>query len=105
MSNESGVYLETNSRTGETYILTINDDEPVPVHKLVAIAEHGIEAVEKYDIHHLNTTPWDNRPENLCLVEDSSDKEFAKRGYWKLVNGEPQLHLYNGTIRELAKRE
>jgi len=35
------------------------------VHRLVAIAEHGIEAVAGNDIHHENEIPWDNRPSNL----------------------------------------
>jgi hypothetical protein len=35
------------------------------VHRLVAVAEWGIEAVRDKDIHHKNGVPWDNRPENL----------------------------------------
>lgn len=103
MTNESGVYLETNNITGETYIITEYDDTPVPVHQLVAVAEFGIEAVEKHDVHHLNTTHWDNRPENLTLIKDKNNNNFAKKGYWKMVNGEPQLHVYDGKIKELAK--
>ena len=36
-----------------------------PVHRLVAIAEYGVEAVAGNDIHHKNEITWDNRPENL----------------------------------------
>lgn len=99
MSNKSDLYIET-KREG-TYIIT-DDENPVPIHELVAIAEYGIESVTNNDIYHLNMTSWDNRPENICLVENADDEEFIKRGYWKMVNGEPQLHLYQGEIHDLA---
>lgn len=102
MTNDSGVYLETSSRTGETYVITENDDKPFAIHKLVAVAEYGIKKVVNNDVYHLNTIAWDNRPNNLELTEDSSMTEFARRGYWKMVDGEPQLHQYNGTIKEFA---
>lgn len=40
----------------------------VRVHRLVAAAEYGAEAIEGSDIHHKNGVPWDNRPENLQVV-------------------------------------
>jgi len=39
-----------------------------PVHRLLAIAEHGPEAVKDKHVHHKNGVPWDNRIENLELV-------------------------------------
>jgi hypothetical protein len=38
------------------------------VHRLVAVAEHGFEAVAESVVHHKNQIPWDNRPENLELL-------------------------------------
>lgn len=45
-------------------------DEYVLIHRLVAVAEYGFDAVKDRHIHHGggpegSTTPWDNRPENL----------------------------------------
>jgi len=37
----------------------------VQIHRLVAIAEHGFEAVDGNVVHHKNEIKWDNRPENL----------------------------------------
>jgi hypothetical protein len=57
---------------GYTYISTQFGDERwyVPIHRLVAVAEFGIEAVqESTDVHHRNGVPWDNRPENLGLMD------------------------------------
>lgn len=35
------------------------------VHRLVAIAEYGVDQVKDKIVHHKNEIPWDNRPENL----------------------------------------
>lgn len=40
----------------------------VLVHRLVAVAECGFDAVEDMQVHHENGVPWDNRPENLELT-------------------------------------
>lgn len=37
----------------------------VTVHRLVAVAEHGVDAVSNAHVHHKNRIPWDNRPSNL----------------------------------------
>jgi len=42
----------------------------VRVHRLVAVAEHGVQAVKDRVVHHKNGIPWDNRPSNLT-VEDT----------------------------------
>jgi len=42
--------------------------EYVHVHRLVAVAEHGIDALDGKDVHHKNGVPWDNRPDNLELL-------------------------------------
>lgn len=38
-------------------------------HRLVAVAEHGLDAVEGKYVHHKNKIPWDNRVDNLELME------------------------------------
>jgi len=37
----------------------------VGVHRLVAVAEYGVDAVSDGIVHHRNGIPWDNRPGNL----------------------------------------
>lgn len=43
--------------TGKDYL--------VYVHRLLAVAEYGFEAVQGMDVHHKNGVKWDNRPENI----------------------------------------
>ena len=40
----------------------------VKVHRLVAVAEYGFDAVKDKEVHHKNGIKWDNRPENLELL-------------------------------------
>jgi transposase len=52
---------------------------PVRVHRLVAVAEYGLEAVVGKHVHHKNGIPWDNRPENLkCLSPSEHSKLHAQ---------------------------
>jgi plasmid maintenance system antidote protein VapI len=37
----------------------------IGIHRLVAVVEHGYEAVAGNDTHHRNGVPWDNRPSNV----------------------------------------
>lgn len=41
----------------------------VYVHRLLAVAEHGFDAVAGNDIHHKNGVSWDNRPANLEPID------------------------------------
>lgn len=41
------------------------------IHRLVAIAEFGVDSVKDKIVHHENGIPWDNRPENLSLMTQS----------------------------------
>jgi len=64
------VPFRTYSEGYERWIHTYRGDrETVRVHRLVAVAEHGFEAVAEMDVHHENSIPWDNRPENLDVVD------------------------------------
>ena len=60
-------------------------NKTVKVHRLVAVAEHGIKAVEGMDVHHKNEVKWDNRPENLELKDPSDHMKYhaEKREMWK----------------------
>lgn len=43
------------------------------VHRLLAIAEFGLDEVAGKVVHHRNGIPWDNRPDNLELIESQSE--------------------------------
>lgn len=45
------------------------------VHRLLAIAEYGIDAVQDKHVHHKNEIPWDNRPENIELLSPSDHRK------------------------------
>lgn len=47
----------------------------VSVHRLLAVAEYGFDAVCDKVVHHKNNIRWDNRPENIELMTPS---EHAK---------------------------
>lgn len=50
----------------------------IKLHRLVAVAEFGIEAVTHNLVHHKNGITWDNRPENLEVM---SRPEHCKHHY------------------------
>jgi len=43
-------------------------NEYMVVHRLLAVAEYGVEAVAGKVVHHKNDHKWDNRPENIELM-------------------------------------
>jgi len=48
-----------------------SNSEHVPVHRLLAVAEYGFDAVCDMDVHHQNGIKWDNRPDNIELMTKS----------------------------------
>lgn len=46
--------------------------EIVYIHRLLAVAEYGFGAVADQDVHHKNGIPWDNRADNIALIDPSS---------------------------------
>lgn len=48
------------------------------VHRLLAIAEYGTDAVKGTDVHHKNNIPFDNRAENIELVSKSDHAKIHK---------------------------
>lgn len=46
-------------------------DDIVRVHRLLAVAEYGFDAVRGMHVHHVNGIPWDNRPDNIELLTPS----------------------------------
>jgi transposase-like protein len=61
-------FFVTREKSGYVYAGSADGDggsEFVALHRLLAVAEYGIEAVKDKHIHHENQIPWDNRPENI----------------------------------------
>lgn len=60
----------------------------VRVHRLLAVAEYGFEAVKDMEVHHMNTIKWDNRSDNIVLLTSSEhamlhaqDREYDENGF------------------------
>jgi transposase len=54
----------------------------VRVHRLVAVAEYGYEAVKSNIVHHKNRHKSDNRPENLKLMTQAEhNREHAEEAF------------------------
>lgn len=51
----------------------------IPIHRLIAVAEHGFDAVKDKHVHHVNFCSWDNRPENLELMDNSEHLSYHAR--------------------------
>lgn len=62
--------FKTHEEGYELSVTEINRDKKiVRIHRLVAVAKYGVDAVKDMDVHHLNGVPWDNRPSNLQVME------------------------------------
>jgi predicted DNA-binding protein YlxM (UPF0122 family) len=88
------VSYRTNVRGYE--VMTIPGGGEFAVHRLVAISEHGTEAVADSHVHHENTIPWDNRPENLSVLEPGSHAALHNDDNESLTN-----RINNATEEEL----
>jgi len=56
-----------------------NDGDDLYVHRLLAVAEYGFEAVGAKQVHHKNGIPWDNRPENIEPLHNSDHQTIHGR--------------------------
>jgi len=63
----------------------------VPVHRLVAVAEYGIDEVVDNHVHHKNKHGFDNRPENLCVMNDNLHKKADLISTLKLSTSESEF--------------
>lgn len=50
----------------------------VAVHRLLAVAEHGFDAVKSKHVHHESNVPWDNRPGNLTPLEPGEHNSLSR---------------------------
>lgn len=56
-------------RFQDGYEVFSSSGDRVLVHRLIMVAEEGFDAVVGMDVHHQNEVKWDNRPENLKLMD------------------------------------
>ncbi|WP_134672642.1 helix-turn-helix domain-containing protein [Halorussus marinus] len=54
----------------------------VYVHRLLAVAEHGFDAVADTQVHHRNGIPFDNRPDNIELLDAAEHGQLHSNNYW-----------------------
>jgi len=47
------------------------ETKSILTHRLLAVAEYGVDSVEDVHVHHINKIPWDNRYENIQLISNS----------------------------------
>jgi len=64
-------YVKCRTRIGDSNSNEYEEYE-FPIHRLVAVAEYGIDKVNDSDVvHHQNGIKWDNRPSNLIPMSTS----------------------------------
>lgn len=52
------------------------------IHRLLAVAEYGFDAVCGMDVHHKNEIKWDNRPSNLKLLTREEHNRLHANKQW-----------------------
>jgi len=64
------IRMEVQSSGHIKWKISVNNvDRSIAVHRLIAVAEYGFDAVRDNVVHHKNEIPWDNRPSNLELMD------------------------------------
>lgn len=69
----------------------------VMVHRLLAVSEHGFDAVAEKHVHHVNGVKWDNRPENIEVMthEEHNRLHAIERDFGGLVDGKSPWEIHN----------
>lgn len=68
----------------------------VMVHRLQAVAEWGFDRVADKVVHHKNGVPWDNRIENLQLMDRGEHSRLHRQGNYSVSAEELLLDLRAG---------
>lgn len=91
------------------YEVVRTGDGVVRLHRLLAIAEYGFDAVVDNDVHHENSIPWDNRQENISVVSrqqhmEHHGDEFADGdGRWRDPDFMQMMWDKHGTASAIAR--
>lgn len=87
--------FRTRRKDGYVEFRVYHRGEPdrVLIHRLVAVAEFGFDAVSGKVVHHVNEIPWDNRPGNLETMTRSEHSILHRQREWggKLYRDEAWL--------------
>jgi len=59
--------------------MVVHEGEHVQIHRLLMVAEEGIEEVKDKAVHHRNHFSWDNRPDNLVLMDPGEHSRLHSR--------------------------
>jgi hypothetical protein len=70
--------------------------QSLPVHRLLAVAEYGTEAVKDKVVHHKNNIPFDNRLSNIELMDSSEHARHHNAGQYHVSDLELKLDLRAG---------
>lgn len=67
----AGCHYRTRKRSGYTFVSAGTSEyvDAIPIHRLLAVAEYGVDKVDGKVVHHKNEIKWDNRPDNIELME------------------------------------
>jgi len=91
------------SNTGyERWHCTTNQ-EYVKSHRLLAVAKYGFEAVKGKHVHHKNGLSWDNRPENIELVDEKKHQQIHQSKVDADLCGELRRQANDHTYEELSE--
>lgn len=67
----------TGDRGYERWKTTVEYDQlKVYVHRLLAVAEYGIDEIRGKEVHHKNRIKWDNRPDNIEVLDPSEHRRL-----------------------------
>lgn len=61
--------------------------ERASLHRLIAVAEYGFDAVRGNEVHHVNGVEWDNRPANLEVKSPTGHRRHHAKQRRKDGNG------------------
>jgi len=61
------------------YVRGGSNTDYVPIHRLVAVAKFGVDAVASSVVHHKNGVRFDNRPENLEIYSNKEHSRIENR--------------------------
>jgi len=99
--------FKTDETGHEVWVSTIHSrmsgSHTYPVHRLLAVAEYGFEAVKDMHVHHKNEIPWDNRVGNIQLLTGSEHrKEHRKFKSHECLKAR-LIHKYGVPKQDVAK--